>query len=188
MQLLAVINDMFRRQVTLAPSSPWVRSASWRPLTSLIEATTTQTSRTPPPFVTIALFTLQLFRPQMLGVLVGVEQKDKFIVFFRPRSPSTLAVACALLVLLVRMLLALCSLLLSSGPRCPHLGRYGPEGRFSATQWPRSSSTTVVWLVFLVPMHLALCRLFPLCSFDCRQAWGFLLMSTLDVFTHFCVM
>ena len=43
---------------------------------------------------------------------------------------------------------------------------------------PRSSSTMVVWLVLLVSMHLALCWLFPLCSVDCRQAQGFLLMGT----------
>ena len=44
------------------------------------------------------------------------------------RLSSTLAVACAGLVLLV-MLLALYSFLLPSGQDAAHLGRYGPEGQ-----------------------------------------------------------
>ena len=40
-------------------------------------------------------------RPKMLGVLVGVEQKDSFSARLWPRSPSTWTVACAWMVLLV---------------------------------------------------------------------------------------
>ena len=40
---------------------------------------------------------------------------------------------------------ALCLLLLSAGLTClAHLGQYGPEGHFAATQWPRFSSTPAV--------------------------------------------
>ena len=40
-------------------------------------------------------------------------------------------------------------------------------------KWPRTSFTTVVWLVLLVTMHLALCLHFTLCSTRSRQAQDF---------------
>ena len=40
-------------------------------------------------------------------------------------------------------------------------------------KWPRSSFTTVVWLVWPCAMHLALCWHFSLCSTRCRQAQDF---------------
>ena len=45
---------------------------------------------------------------------------------------------------------------------------------------PCSSSTMVVWLVLLVPTHLAQCWLFPLCSLHCRQAQAFRLPCGVD--------
>ena len=40
-------------------------------------------------------------------------------------------------------------------------------------KWPRSSSTTVVWLVLLVTMHVALCSHFTLVFYSCRHAQDF---------------
>ena len=57
---------------------------------------------------------------------------------------------CVMLVLLVAMHLAICSLLASPGQDAPHPGRYGPEGLL---QWH------FTWLVLLVTLHLALCSL-----------------------------
>ena len=51
---------------------------------------------------------------------------------------------------------------------------------------PRSS-TSVVWLVLLVPTHLAQCWLFRLCSLLCRQAQGFRLPGGFDQGSSFVV-
>ena len=71
---------------------------------------------------------------------------------------------CVILVWLVTMHLALCSLLASPGPDALHHGRFGPQGQYSSC----SSSTIAVAcarLVLLVILHHAL-YFFP----SCRQA------------------
>ena len=80
-------------------------------------------------------------------------------------SPSALAVACAWLVLRV-MVLALCSLLLSSGPRCSTPWLVWTRGAAMQRDLAALVVTAMAcaWLVLLVTM-LSRCVLF-----DCRQA------------------
>ena len=81
-------------------------------------------------------------------------------------SPSALAVACAWLVLRV-MVLALCSLLLSSGPRCSTPWPVWTRGAAMQRDLAALVAVTAMacaWLVLLVAM-LSRCVFF-----DCRQA------------------
>ena len=74
-----------------------------------------------------AVFPSFFDRPKMLGFWVGMDQKDRYAAWLRPRSSPTSTVALSWLVLLVSCCVSL---------RCPeaqdarHLVRYGPEGQF----------------------------------------------------------
>ena len=105
-------------------------------------------------------------RPQMLGIMAGMDQKGQYSTRSLMWSPSALAVECAWLVLLV-MVLALCSLLLSSGTRCSTPWKAWTRGAAMQRDLAALVAVTAMacaWLVLLVAM-LSRCVLF-----DCRQA------------------
>ena len=81
-----------------------------------------------------------------------------------PFSSSFPAVACARLVLLV-LLLALCSLLLSTGPDDRHHGRYGPEGQPRGVADHRYSPV-FSWTRWSMPLSCRSCR------FPCRWQYS----------------
>ena len=98
-------------------------------------------------FADIVVRAVSLFvRPKVLCILVGVDQKDNCAASLWPRSSPTSAWSwLALLVLRF----ALCSLLLSTGPRC-------------SASWPVWTRRTV--------MCSGLSTGFALCFLRCRQA------------------
>ena len=96
--------------------------------------------------------------PQMLGIMAGMDQKDSNSTRSLLRSPSALAVVCAWLVLRV-VLLALCSLLLSSGPRCSTLWPVWTRGAAMQRDLAAFVVTAMACACLVLLVAIALCSL-----------------------------
>ena len=106
-----------------------------------------------------AMFPLSM-SGRFLGILVGMDQKDSFLMLMLRSSPPSI-VASFLLVLLVTVFRAV-FLLFRQVHHARRHGRHGSEGHW----WPRSSPTAAVACFLLVLLVDAV----ALCSLRCRQA------------------